>query len=59
MSSLKESIAGQRLVEQSSYFDFNTPNSEITLRISNHNAKGENFDGDTKRGCRKEGYSDA
>ena len=46
LSSLKESIAGQRLVEQSSYFDFNTPNSEITLRISNHNAKGENFDGD-------------
>lgn len=46
LSSLKESIAGQRLVEQSSYFDFNTPNSEITLRISNHNANGENFDGD-------------
>ena len=46
LGDLKRALGETKTEGQSSYFDFNTPNSEITLRISNHNAKGENFDGD-------------
>ena len=46
LGDLKRALGETKTQGQSSYFDFNTNNGEVTLRISNHNANAENVKGE-------------
>ena len=46
LGDLKRALGETKTQGQSSYFDFNTNNGEVTLRISNHNANADNVKGD-------------
>ena len=46
LGDLKRALGETKTQGQSSYFDFNTNNGNVTLRISNHNANAANARGD-------------